>query len=29
MDQIKVEIERPRSLPNCCALVVRYVPIEL
>jgi hypothetical protein len=29
MDQIKVEIERPRSLPDCCALVVRYVPIEL
>jgi len=29
MDQIKVAIEQPRSLPNCCALVVRYVPTKL
>jgi hypothetical protein len=29
MNQMKIEIERPRSLPDCCALVVRYVPTEL
>ncbi|CAF2030765.1 unnamed protein product [Rotaria magnacalcarata] len=29
MGNIKVEISRPRSLPDCCALVVRYVPTDL
>ncbi|CAF3530794.1 unnamed protein product [Rotaria socialis] len=27
MDDIGVEIQRPRSLPDCCALVVRYAPV--
>ena len=29
MNQLQVEIERPRSLPDCCALVVRHVPKDL
>jgi hypothetical protein len=29
MGQIKVEIERPRRLPDCCASVLRYIPTEL
>ncbi|CAF3755707.1 unnamed protein product [Rotaria sp. Silwood1] len=29
MNNIKIEIERPRVLPDCCALVLRYVPAEL
>ncbi|CAF4451919.1 unnamed protein product [Rotaria sp. Silwood2] len=29
MNNIKIEIERPRVLPDCCALVLRYVPPEL
>ena len=29
MNNIKIEIEHPRVLPDCCALVVRYVPAEL
>ncbi|CAF1240231.1 unnamed protein product [Rotaria magnacalcarata] len=29
MDDIDVEIQRPRSLPDCCALVVRYAPADL
>lgn len=29
MNKIKIEIEKPRTLPDCCALVVRYVPAEL
>ena len=29
MNQLQVEIERPRSLPDCCALVVRYIPADL
>jgi hypothetical protein len=29
LDKIKVEIQRPRALPDCCALVIRYVAAEL
>ncbi|CAF3812866.1 unnamed protein product [Rotaria sp. Silwood1] len=29
MNDIKIEIERPHALPDCCALVLRYVPAEL
>lgn len=29
MNQHMVEIERPRSLPDCCALVVRHVPEKI
>ncbi|CAF1370057.1 unnamed protein product [Adineta ricciae] len=29
MDNYEVEVERPRSLPDCCALVVRNVPADL
>ncbi|CAF4103110.1 unnamed protein product [Adineta steineri] len=29
IDQLEVEIERPRALPDCCALVIRYAPNDL
>jgi hypothetical protein len=29
MDNINIDVERPRALPDCCAVVVRYVPAEL
>ena len=29
LDKVKMEIQRPRSLPDCCALVIRYVPADL
>jgi hypothetical protein len=29
MDKINVEIQRPRSLPDCCAAVIRFVPEDL
>jgi hypothetical protein len=29
IDKIKVEIQRPRSLPDCCAAVIRYIPDDL
>ncbi|CAF1024986.1 unnamed protein product [Adineta steineri] len=29
MDNFEVEVERPRALPDCCALVVRNVPTDL
>jgi hypothetical protein len=29
MNKIKIDIERPRALPDCCALVLRYVPADL
>ena len=29
LDNYEVEVERPRSLPDCCALVVRNVPADL
>ncbi|UJR17176.1 hypothetical protein I4U23_004072 [Adineta vaga] len=29
MDNYEFEVERPRSLPDCCALVVRNVPADL
>lgn len=29
MNKINVEIDRPRTLPNCCALMVRHVLAEL
>jgi hypothetical protein len=29
MKDISVDIEKPRALPDCCALVVRQVPLGL
>ncbi len=29
MNNIDIEIERPCALPDCSALVVRYVPADL
>ncbi|CAF2928060.1 unnamed protein product [Rotaria sp. Silwood2] len=29
MDKIDIEIERPRALPDSCAVVIRYVPADL
>jgi len=29
MDKFDVEVDRPRVLPDCCALVVRHVPADL